>query len=434
MKTGIKLLIAAVLSLSVGVAFAAPLYVTDMNIKPFPRMPQGPTADSTISVVYANFSISPGNTLYGDTATSFLNYEVVLNVTNLSDLGAKFTRLGFTAAQLIEATPTTVGLMEYIASSNPANQGFSVSGGSLQSPISEDIMPGTNWGIWSETKNGITLAGGQGLITGVWLDGKWINVTWILGKDYPGWPAPIGGWHPSADGNAKLPSLSETWPTTKTIPELPARAAVEGTWVEGVPLIEMHNITIAADKTTKISSVTAIFINGTWVDVTGRVRAAHEGLYIRATNVIVGEKRYFGAEPPAIPVNATNNSTQSWHENAAWRPVLTYTPTGEGEFNDYWAPHQSRLILLKGTREVLPNMGVDTLSTGKITLLAEEFNQVQDPTVNSTALYTFSGGHWLNQVPLQKTANSYIYNTIIDENQMFQPDQYGVEVFIKSRS
>jgi hypothetical protein len=68
MKNSIKLIIAAVLSLSVGVAFAAPLYVADMDIRPFPRM-QG-VADASISVVYANFTISKGNMFFGNAPPS----------------------------------------------------------------------------------------------------------------------------------------------------------------------------------------------------------------------------------------------------------------------------------------------------------------------------------------------------------------------------
>jgi hypothetical protein len=206
-------------------------------------------------------------------------------------------------------------------------------------------------------------------------------------------------------------------------------------WIEGVPIIEMHNITTAPGKTIGITTVTGIFINGTWVDVTGRVSTSNEQLYARVTNLVVGETHYFGPEP-SLTANFTRNDTRPWDEamENAREVDNTYTKTGEGGFDNYWAPHQSRLILLKGTRELLPNWGLDSLATGKITLLAEEFNCVSDPSVNSTALYTFSGGHWLNEVQIQRTTNGYVYNTILDVNQMFVPDQWGVEVFIKPRS
>jgi|WetSurMetagenome_2_1015567.scaffolds.fasta_scaffold132115_2 hypothetical protein len=437
MKNIIKLIMAAVLSLSVGVAFAAPLYVADMDIRPFPRM-QGPVADASISVVYANFTISKGNMFLGSSPTFYLNYEVVLNVTNLSDLNAEVTRLGFTAGQQIQAAPTTVGIIEYLVDATADAPGeVSMHGGELCVPTSEDIVPGTNWVVWSSMKNGVTLAGGSGLVRGVWLDGCWINVTWILGPDYPGWPAPPGGWHPKSSGSNEMPPLSETWPTTTTVPSMPTRAAVEGTLVEGVPIIEMHNITKNADGTASIATRTAIFINGTWVDVTSRVRTTHQSMYIRATNAVAAEIRSFSAAPTGSIPNATDiqpDGTTSARTTEGWRPYRAYTPTGIGEFNNQWAPHQSRLILLKGTREVVPNLGIDSLAAGKVTLLAEELNHVQDASVNSTELYTYSGEHWLMQVPVQKTSNGYIYNALLDENQMLQPDQWGVEVFIKQGS
>jgi hypothetical protein len=40
----------------------------------------------------------------------------------------------------------------------------------------------------------------------------------------------------------------------------------------------------------------------------------------------------------------------------------------------------------------------------------------------------------LKSISVEKTADGYLYNNILGENQIFQPDQYGVEVFIKPRS
>ncbi len=98
-------------------------------------------------------------------------------------------------------------------------------------------------------------------------------------------------------------------------------------------------------------------------------------------------------------------------------------------------PKQSRLILLSGTREIYDNTILqNTLAAEKIMLFADEFNGVQDATVNSTALYTHSGSQWLNQVELQQTQNSYTYNAALDDDQIFQLDPWGVEVFSTPRS
>jgi len=215
------------------------------------------------------------------------------------------------------------------------------------------------------------------------------------------------------------------------VPPLPQNATTEGTWIEGVTIIEMHNITAAQGKTVDISTVSAIFVNGTWVDVTGRVTTQHQEQFVRATNTIAGERRYFDTEPPINLTNSTDSETQS-HPRQAWTPFVTFTQTGEDQFDNYWAPHQSRLIMLKGTREFQPSLGIDSLATGQITLLAEQFNHVQDPAVNNTAVYTYSGGSWLSQVPLQQTTNGYIYSTLGDHT--FVTDRFGVEVFLQPRS
>jgi hypothetical protein len=425
MQTETKLLIAAVLSLSIGVAFAAPLYVTDMNIKPFPRNPEGPKADTSISVVYANFTIAPNGTDTSGIPKSTLTYEVVLNVTNLSNLGAEIERLAFTAAQDIDVEPSAVGFLESILST-PTNSG---SGGS--SSASDDMIEGFG-GRWSEHRAGIITSGGYGLVRGVWLDDQWINVTWIPGADYQSIPWQPKDWHPS---NMTLPferpALRDSFPTTTTVPALPENASIEGSWIEGVPIMELHDITEEPGETVRITTSTAIFINGTWVDLTGRVRTEHQEPYVRVTNAITIENRFFEAQPPEV----SDESAVQFHPNAGWLPQYTFTSTAEGEFNPYLAPKQSRLILLSGTREIYDNIILqNTLAAEKIMLFADEFNCVQDPTVNSTALYTYSGGNWLNQVELQQTQNSYIYNTALAENQMFQPDQWGVEVFITPRS
>lgn len=439
MKTTPTIIICAILSLSIGIAAATPLLVSELNFKPYPGLPEGPKADTSISVIYANFSTRPGNTIknpiggVSEVTTTMLDYEIILNVTNLSDFGNQITRLSLTAAQDIYATPASVGYIALIAKSNPANGGVSGGGGS-KITTSDDFARGTRWNEWSQYNDGQLRAGGSGLVTGVWLDEEWINVTWIPGTEYPQWPAPSDGWF-STNGSLNSQFYGDTWPTLKTIPTLPQNATTEGTWVEGVPLLEMHNITTESGMgiTTDISTSTAIFINGSWVDVTGRVKTAHEQLYVRATNAIATEIHYFGDEPVFETIQARDEiDIELIPGTYAYMPFRTFTKSGEGEFNDYWAPHESRLILLKGTREVLPNWGLDSLETGKIWLLAEQFNHVQDSAINNTEVYTYSDGHWLNQVTLHKTTNGYLYSTLGD--QTFVTDRFGVEVFLKQRS
>ena len=59
---------------------------------------------------------------------------------------------------------------------------------------------------------------------------------------------------------------------------------------------------------------------------------------------------------------------------------------------------------------------------------------MNDWLVNGTYYDTITTSTWLNQVQLENTANGYLYNTVLGENQQFQFDQYGVEAFIEPRS
>jgi hypothetical protein len=425
MKFASKLVIAALLSLSIGIAAATPLMISELNILPFPRLPEGPKADTNISIVYANFTATPNGTDPYGVPKSTLNYQVVLNVTNLSNLGAEIESLAFAAAQDIYVEPSAVGFLESARSTSTSG------GGSLGgTSASVDMIVGYG-GRWSEYRDGITTTGGYGLVRGVWLDDQWTNVTWIPGIDYPSIPWQNGNWTlGDMSSPADRPSLRDCFPTATTVPALPENASTQGSWIEGVPIMELHNITVELGKTINITTSTAIFINGAWVDVTDRVRTEHQEPYVRMTNALAIEKRLFEDQP-----DLTNYAEPPFQPNAAWITKYTSTETAEDKFNDYWEPKQSRLIMLSGTREIYDNEILqNTLDAQKIMLFADEFNYVQDTAVNNTALYTYSGSQWFDQVELQKNQNSYIYNAALSDNQMFQLDQWGVEVFIASRS
>ena len=142
MKIAVKFIAAAILSLCMGVAVASPLLVDE--IVPYPRIPQGPTADFGVNVAYADFKIVGQPDEHG---RQQLDYRVVLNVTNLADIEAKLGMLNFDAAQNITLL---VGAMEGGTSSS---SGGGSGGGSM----------GTR-------------------VEGLWLDDKWLNVTWIPGS------------------------------------------------------------------------------------------------------------------------------------------------------------------------------------------------------------------------------------------------------------
>src|SRR5665647_1863871 len=92
MKVGIKLLVAAILSLSVGIAAASPLLISEMNIQPYPALPQGSKPDVNVDLAYANFSVQPADPSMkvpewyrGNDTPTTVAYNMVLNITNLSD-------------------------------------------------------------------------------------------------------------------------------------------------------------------------------------------------------------------------------------------------------------------------------------------------------------------------------------------------------------
>jgi hypothetical protein len=383
MKFGVKLIIVAVFALSVGVAFASPLLYENLVVKPFPRIPEGPKADFSIEVVYANFSVQEhaSTKTSGDIPLSIVTYDVVLNVTNLSDLQAVVGRLDLTVAEEVNFVPSIVG-------------GLSVSAG-----------------------GGRSGGGGNGFVEGVWLDDKWVNVTWL------------------PDGNWPIFSPSRNPNVTTVIPDLPANATEEGVWIEGVHVWQEYNLTKTSDDSI-IDMATYIFVNGTWVDVTGRVRVDNEQPYVMATNALLHELRNFESETFGSYRNATAfeeamASRSDSLPNFGW----TYTWAGEGGFNNYWEPHESRLIRLTGTREVGVNAGLESLAEGKITLYAGVSNYLEERLeINGTYFNTFSTATELKEVQVEKTADGYLYNIILGENQIFQPDQFNVEVFIKPRS
>ena len=382
MKFGIKLTIIAVFALTIGVAFASPLLYENLVVRPFPRIPEGPKANFSANIVYANFSVQEhaSNKSSHGSPLSILTYDVVLNVTNLSDLRAVVNRLDFKAAEEVTSVP-------------------SVLGGSIA------------------FSGGMAGGGHTDFVEGIWLDGKWLNVTWLPDGE---WPATFHS------------------PIVKTIPDLPSDASEKGIWVEGVHVEERHKITKTANET-NITFTTLAFINGAWVDVTGRVRVDYEQPFVVFNNLLAGELRNFESETFGNYRNKAAFDEEMAGifpaENVTWTNIgITYTWAGEGGFNSYWEPHESRLIKLTGTRDV-GGGALELLAEGKITLYSAVSNNVKDwGEINGTYYNTFSTATSLKQVQMEKTADGYLYNTVLGENQIFQPDQFGVEVFIKPRS
>jgi hypothetical protein len=285
-----KLIICAILSLSIGVACATPLLVTELNIRHYIKQVQGPTANDIINVVYANFTVIDESASITQYTGPNIAYSIVLNITNPSNVSAQLLDVIFTAA---DGNKTSLGSLFRSGSSG---QGYSVEG--------------------------------------AWVDGKWYNVTWAAGTPEIG-----------MDGKMVSTNSSDK----------------DGYWMQGVQLDDVY---VNGSYT-----YTYMNMNGTWRDVTNQINVVHPAPANPFDNAnplgktIVSEHYVFVGAPPLTSLPVTD-------KYAPW--VTQYVLVGAGRFNETWAPHQSRLILLSGIYEVRAPFGdrslFTTLQSGNITL------------------------------------------------------------------
>ena len=399
MEYKLKLIAVAVLALLAGTAFAAPMLIAPLDVKPYPRVSEGPKADFSIELVYANFSMvewernqtvqrlvanfTTGNFSYVNVTetTKYTNvtYTVVANITNISDLAAKMYETSFTAAQNINTIDSALG------------------GLSLNRGVSD--WRGTNFG---------------GVVDGLWLDGKWLNTTWIRGKDYP---------------INMIRVMDQNHRTLPMIPDLPENASEEGTWIEGVPIAEYYDSTHL--------EATQIYINGAWVSVTGRVQPDNPQPMVLATNTLVNL-----VLTSCTPVynNVGNASVGPITSFPSWGQGVgqTYRWTGGNGFDKTWQPHQSKLIAFTGSQTFINSEGIESsiacMDNGAIDLYGSFTSYINNMPINGTYTNTLSMATWLKTVPLEKTPDGYVYNAVLSNDQFFQVSQNGVEVYIKQVS
>jgi hypothetical protein len=382
MKFGVKLIIIASLALTVGVAFASPLLYENLVVRPFRRIPQGPTADFGVDIVYANFKVHEPSDAG---ALPQVSYQVILNITNQADIAAKLGVVNFAAAQ-------NITLLK----------------GALEGATASSLGGGNGGGHFGT------------VIEGILLDDEWLNVTWIPGV-YPDGLDEVMTDNPWGSGDTVR--FLGAMPTV--IPSLPANASETGYWMEGVPIKQYHFFNSIAST---LQLWDTIYVNGTWVNVTGRIRIEHPVISVLEFGTIIQATTYFH------PRNAAFNVTQSSKENVG--PIVTSVVwSGENdEFNSTWAPQQSRLIVLTGTVTVGSIDLLNGFKAGKLNIYAAAINYIYDKPVNGTFYNTSTFTTQLRAISREKTADGYLYNAILGENQTFQTDKYGVEVFIKPRS
>jgi hypothetical protein len=350
-----KLIICVLLSLSIGVACATPLLVTELDIRPFIKQVQGPTANDMINVVYANFTFIDELAPITQYTGPNIAYSVVLNITNPSNVSAQLWDVIFTAAD----------------GNKPSSGGLFTSGASGQ----------------------------EYSLEGAWVNGKWYNVTWA------------GASLPEINMEGKMVSAASSSDTS-------------GYWMQGVQLDDVYvNGTL---------TYTYMNMNGTWADVTNQIDVTHPapitpfGTANSLGKTIVTEHYVFVSAPPITSYPVTDK----------WAPWVTqYVLVGAGRFNETWAPHQSRLILLSGIYEVrtpLDNSVFAALRSGNVTLQTKIMDVAAGSgTVNNTFTDTTEFPMEQKQILLTPQGDSFIYNAVLGADQKFRTDPWGVEVFIE---
>jgi hypothetical protein len=243
---------------------------------------------------------------------------------------------------------------------------------------------------------------------GAWVDGEWYNLTWVPHENF--WINCSSLIHGDDMWGEGLPVIGE------------------GYWMEGVQLM---------DKAVG-GTVTNMYMNmnGTWVDVTGRIEWLEDDGSIVSINpervnpppVVTGSGTFFGEMKL---FSAGGNSTDD-EEEIPISTISTHAPT---DFNNLWAPHQSRLIAFSADRKIF-NMFVDPSKLEKVNTEPITLRGSVHSYLNGTV------GLWdstavddeIKQVQLEISEDGYLYNAILADDQMFVMDSFGVEVFIESRN
>jgi len=106
---------------------------------------------------------------------------------------------------------------------------------------------------------------------------------------------------------------------------------------------------------------------------------------------------------------------------SAFRDLSRYYPG----WSQYWQPNATRLIALSGTIEN-PNIGAyNALQTGTIYLFGRVEGEIYEGG--------WANGYSLKRIQLQKIGNEYLYNTLLNENQILRLSQDGIDVIIETR-
>ncbi|MCL5876944.1 MAG: hypothetical protein M1540_03930 [Candidatus Bathyarchaeota archaeon] len=434
MKKSKTLGLVAVLALSIGLAYAAPMIIAQMNIQLLPNVLEGPKAEFTVDVVYADFNTvdyqrtdefynQDGSLNHAETypATN-VTYNVVLRVTNPSDQPATLYEVTFAAGQDISVKDSILGGTIYDFGFTPENP----------------FVAGRHFG---------------GIVDGVYLDGKWVNVTWIPEVQYEDngtmvtvqYPLNLfsltqsswqGGIISGPLSPENIAAFSVNHNLNGTIPDLPANASETGVWFEGIPITEYY------DQYGN-PLVTEMYINGAWVDVTGRVTVDNAQPMTTVSNMLVNEVFTFGAQPYAN-MNSTVGPVTALPTWGNWGTGRTFFwfpwDYGSQPFNSTFAPHESRLIAFNHTQPFImmtedspPSNGIAALKSANLQLYASASNYITNWPVNGTYYNTVSTTTQITMLQFEQTPNGYVFNAILDDNQVFQRGNSNYEVIVAPR-
>jgi hypothetical protein len=387
-----KIITCMILSVIIGIIVTTPLLVAELNVKPWIEQAQGPTVPFNSKVVYINYTIANPDEPITQISGPTIDYYAVINVTNpSSDYRAILSSIYFSAAQEVQSTNKT--LSEYLNS---------------------------------------TVSGEGGEAKGAWVDGIYYNVTWTI--PYP---------HFNIDGTM----IQEPIPNSTE-----ENFTGYYQWKEGV---QYYKRTVRNDTVT--NTYTYLNMNGTWVDVTGRIiidqtEPDHKPVYsITGTintnnmNYLNGYRGYHSGLPKA------NDDMDSYLFASGETRLLVISgsfdlrlPSLSGEVHTINYQSEGYVSIVYHSGEASPwDVGgeywinpVDVIQSGIIQTYTHTKSIVDiDPTPKDNIfINTFADTIEVQELTLTQVGNSYIYNAVLSDNQMFQFDQYGLEAFIVPRS
>lgn len=379
MKIRITLVAIALLGLITGIAFAGPLVVSELDVKPWIDHVQGPTADFEVETIFANFTVLDPKDPASGVDVLAVQYQLWVNVTNPSDVNADLLHADLLVAEKITAY-----------SGYPVFDGNS-SGGS-------------GWDA-----------------KGAFVDGIWYNLTWV------------GGKYPYFDGEGNLAQspfppyfLEGYWMEGVQVYERCTNGEVTATYLNmnGTWTDVTGRIVVDRPKSKDGQGFTADgFVIDNW--------RAYQTPYVPDFAVTV----YSG-------VNETQTSVEADNEPNVivdYLPHEIYVPSGEGYFDDYFEAGESRILLLEGVRKIDSvwgnNRTIDILNSGCVDLKVTVDSSADRDFVmeNNTMQDTWSITTELKTVELTKINNSYIYNLDLLETYDFTVDEWNAEVLLDPR-